>query len=160
LPSSTFASKPHDIPKIALIIVLLLVLNTPTPTRRAIAQAATFRIHVKQCTGGEDVVREAGFDAQRVQLGADGRAVSGGGGTESGAEGERVRCEAPCVQGPKEAPCVVHACVDVHCEERVLGYRIGAGDLVEHAARDREAEAGVGRGGGRVRGEEPVPGHG
>jgi hypothetical protein len=41
-------------------------------------------------------------------------------------------------------------------QERVPGDRIGAGDLIKHAARF----AGVGRGSGGVRGEELVPGGG
>lgn len=83
----------------------------------------------------------------------------GGGGTEGGAERERARREAPSVHGSHEAPCVaVRTGGDVRGEERVPGDRVGAGDLVEHAARGGEAEAEAG--GGGVRGEEPVPGRG
>jgi hypothetical protein len=61
------------------------------------------------------------------------------------------------VHGSQEAPCVaVRAGGDVSSQERVPGDRIGAGDLIEHAARF----AGVGRGSGGVRGEELVPGRG
>lgn len=93
-----------------------------------------------------------GFDSERVQPGAEGRAAHGG----SGAEGEGVGGEPPLVHGSEEAARGrVRADGDVRGEEGVPGRGIQAGDFVEQAAGGGKAERGEG-----VGGEELVPGRG
>lgn len=109
---------------------------------------------MKQCSCGEDIIGEAGFDDERVQLGAESRAARGGSGAESRCEGVGVGGESLLVHGLEEAArCGMRAGGDVRGEEGVPGGGVRTGDLVEHLARGDEAERDE-----RVGGEELVPG--